>query len=88
MTGRFCSILLSSEKRKGRRPDWAASPRSGNGLPLSEVLIEPWDSWPLTVPGPVGMLWGETGRDSDVALGCLHIPGATRAPRAICRFWT
>lgn len=41
---------------------------------------------PLTVQG----LWGCCGArpgDYEAALGCLHIPGATRAPLAICQLW-
>jgi hypothetical protein len=82
------SILINIaqlQKTKGAVGCFAAF---RNRLPLSEGLIEPWDSSPLSAPGLVGMLWGETGKDFDVALGCLHSPGATRAPHAICRFWT
>jgi hypothetical protein len=37
--------------------------------------------------GTCGDVAGLGRGDSEVALGCLHIPGATRAPRAICQLW-
>src|SRR6185295_12844833 len=56
MISRFCSLLLSCERRKRRRPDTASSLRSGNALSINEVPTESWKPSPLTVQGLVGML--------------------------------